>query len=332
MNFRSVAQLSDQLLMWSKVLPRDIDVIVGLPRSGLLVASLLATYRNLPLTDPRGLIEGRCISWGEITGKSLTSRYQGDADRVLAQPAKVLVVDDSVLSAGTLRKARAVIEAAHLPHDIRYAAVYAADETAAEQVDFVCEILAQPRVFEWNLFRHRILGKACVDMDGVLCVDPRNGEDDDGPAYERFLGDARPLFQPSVKVGWVVTSRLERHRAATEEWLATHDVEYGELVMLDYPDAATRRRMHTRSAFKADVYRATGALLFVESSIRQAVEIAEYSRKDVVCTDTMQLVRPGHRPLNRAVSPPSQRKSLPKRMAQRVLPADLHRALRSRRG
>ena len=36
MNFRNISQLSDQILDWSKRLPRDIDVVVGIPRSGLL--------------------------------------------------------------------------------------------------------------------------------------------------------------------------------------------------------------------------------------------------------------------------------------------------------
>ncbi|MGX9118656.1 hypothetical protein ACWTU6_18610 [Mesorhizobium sp. BHbsci] len=33
-----------------------------------------------------------------------------------------------------------------------------------------------------------------------------------GPAYEKFLSEALPLFGPTRKIGWLVTSRLEKYR------------------------------------------------------------------------------------------------------------------------
>ena len=306
MNFRSVAQLSDQVLAWSKRLPRDIDVVCGVPRSGLLVANLLALYRNLPLTDPLGLIEGRCTARGQYRAPRLQELTldgtNSGADDILAVPRNVLVVDDSIRSGGTMALLRESIEQHGLPHRLQYGAMYACPE-AISMVDFHGEVLDPPRVFEWNLFRNAFLSEACLDMDGVLCVDPDEAENDDGDRYERFLDEARPLFLPTKPVGWIVTSRLERYRPATERWLERHDVQYRELVMLDYPDGATRRRFSTHGPFKADAYRASGASMFLESSVRQAIEIAELSRRDVVCTDTMQLVRPGQRPVSRSTSP-----------------------------
>lgn len=329
-NFRSVAQLSDQVLAWSKRLPRDIEVVVGVPRSGLLVANLLALYRNIPLTDVRGLFEGRSNARGrffpptpeELADQSTT----GEPGEFLSRPRSVLVVDDSIWSGGTMRGVRAAIESQRLPHSVRYAAMYATD-TSVDAVDFHGEVLDTPRVFEWNLFRNAMMAEACLDMDGVLCDDPDGDENDDGPNYERFLCDASPRLLPGMPVGWIVTARLERYRPQTEAWLARHGVEYGQLLMLDYPDGATRRRMGTHSAFKADAYRRTGARLFLESSVRQAVEIAELARRDVICTDTMQLVRPGHRPVSRA-SKPVNRVSPQRRLLRRVLDQRTRDAMR----
>ncbi|WP_287086264.1 hypothetical protein [Mesorhizobium sp.] len=42
---------------------------------------------------------------------------------------------------------------------------------------------------------------------------------DDGPAYEKFLSEALPLFGPTRKIGWLVTSRLEKYRNHTGAWL-----------------------------------------------------------------------------------------------------------------
>ncbi len=69
MNYRSVADLNLAIKRWMVKLPKDFDLIVGIPRSGLLVANLLALYLNKPLTDVEGLLEGRILSAGPRCGK-----------------------------------------------------------------------------------------------------------------------------------------------------------------------------------------------------------------------------------------------------------------------
>ncbi len=293
MNFRSIAQLSDQVHAWSRKLPHDIDLIVGIPRSGLLVANLLALYRNLPLTDLEGLLEGRMLTTGH-RGKKL------GAAGYLSQPRNVLVLDDSVFTGKQLDRAKKMIADADLPHTIRYAAVYV-EPKRAEKVDFFREELAMPRVFEWNVMHHSTLQNSCVDMDGVLCIDPAMSENDDGPLYQAFVDQADSLLVPTGTIGWIVTSRIEKYRAQTEAWLAKHGVAYDNLIMLDYPDGETRRRLKIHSAYKADVYREVGAHLFIESSVKQAFEIANLSLKPVLCIDTMQMIQPGAMPMNRPV-------------------------------
>jgi len=319
-NFRSVAQLSDQLLVWSRALPKDFEVIVGVPRSGLLAANLLAMYRNLPLTDVEGLLEGRVFDSGLRARRTQVS---------LATHREVLVLDDSVNTGDTIRSVRERIATANLPHEVHYAAVYIQPHRD-NLVDYYYEILNQPRVFEWNILHGQLLKTVCLDLDGVLCFDPKARENDDGEEYLRFLDTAQPLLKPSKKVGWIVTSRLEKYREATERWLDRSGISYGELVMMDYPDAPTRRSLLARSAFKAEVYRRTGASLFMESSLQQSFEIANLAGRDVLCVGTMQLVRPGVSPLLRPVfraddvHPPSvarrlARKVIPERARSRIL-------------
>ena len=64
MNFRTVGQMSACIARNLDKLPRDIDVIVGVPRSGSLAANLLALHMNLPLTDVQGLLEGKLMDGG----------------------------------------------------------------------------------------------------------------------------------------------------------------------------------------------------------------------------------------------------------------------------
>ena len=48
MNYRSIADLNHTILKQLHMLPRDFDLVVGVPRSGMLPANLIALYLNLP--------------------------------------------------------------------------------------------------------------------------------------------------------------------------------------------------------------------------------------------------------------------------------------------
>jgi orotate phosphoribosyltransferase len=285
---RTVAQLSSCIgrNLWQ--VPRDVDVVVGIPRSGLLAANLVALQLNLPLTDVQGLCEGRLFEHGK---RPLRTPVGSDG---LARPRHVLVVDDCVAHGREVDRVRARIAEAGLPHRITYLAVYAFPERP-DKVDISFEVVPRPMAFEWSfLHSAEVLRHVDLDMDGVLCVDATTAEDDDGPNYAAFLRDARPLFLPSVEVGCIVTSRLERYRPQTERWLAEHGVRYRDLRMMDVPDAATRREVGA-ARFKAAVYAEDGSSLFVESSPGQADRIAELTGKPVLLLGAERALSGGDR-------------------------------------
>jgi len=286
MNYRSVADLDDQIISWLGKFPSDLEVIVGVPRSGMLVANLLSLHLNLPLTDVEGLLQGRMIQAG-------ARLKEADMSTLLSSKRKILVVDDSVLDGNQLKIVREKIENSGIDHDILYAAPYI---VAGKEhlVDFFIEILPTPRCFEWNLMHHKLfLENTCMDIDGVLCYDPGEADNDDGPKYECFVRDAAPLYLPSHPVANLVTCRLEKYRAATEEWLAHHGVRYQRLFMMDYPDMAARRAAGSYASFKADIYLKTRAWLFIESSMQQASQIAELTGYNVFCMETREMISPG---------------------------------------
>lgn len=283
MNFRSIANLNQVVVAALPRVPRDFDLVVGIPRSGLLAANMLALHLNLPLTDMRGLIQQRLLQSGRRMGDARADFF----DRI----RKVLVVDDSVNSGTAMRRARAELDAAGLPYELVYAACYVTHESQ-DLVDLWLEIVPTPRVFEWNVMHQDLLGESCVDIDGVLCRDPSVEENDDGPRYREFLSKVEPLFLPTVKVGALVSARLEKYRPETEAWLARHGVEYDELILLDLPDARARRERACHGSHKADAYRTRDALLFVESDARQAAEIARLASRPVLCIGTRRMYYP----------------------------------------
>jgi uncharacterized HAD superfamily protein/adenine/guanine phosphoribosyltransferase-like PRPP-binding protein len=283
MNYRSISDLNSTILRNAHRLPRDLDLVVGVPRSGLLAANLLALMANVRLTDLDAYVEGRVYTSGVTKASGMREERR---DR-----RKVLVLDDSIFGGGAMATARARVEAAGLDDEVIFAAVYGL-QAEHPQADLVFETVPDPRLFQWNFMHHRFLEQSCVDIDGVLCHDPTQDENDDGEAYLRFMTDARPLYHMTHPIGTLVTSRLEKYRPQTEAWLASIGLRYGKLVMLDLPSAAERRRLAVHGSFKADYYRTSDAILFIESENRQAQTIAQLSGKPVLCLETHRLIEP----------------------------------------
>ncbi|WP_294588192.1 phosphoribosyltransferase family protein [uncultured Bacteroides sp.] len=279
MNYRNIDDLNHCILRNITILPRDFDLVVGIPRSGMFPANLLALYLNLPVTDLDSFRNGHIYQTGE-RGKSFN----------MTDIHKVLVVDDSIATGSAMEKCRKLLSEVEKQYDIKYCVIYTVP-LRIHSVDYYFEVIEYPRFFQWNIFNHGILTKACMDIDGVLCGDPTPEENDDGPYYHNFLLNASPLFIPRVKIGTLVTSRLEKYRKETEFWLEKNNVKYNKLVMLNLPDKEARQRANCHASFKAQEYGSSGDyMLFIESSMQQAIEINRLTKKPVLCTETFQMI------------------------------------------
>jgi uncharacterized HAD superfamily protein/adenine/guanine phosphoribosyltransferase-like PRPP-binding protein len=284
MQYRSIRDLNNAIHSNLHRLPSDIDVVVGIPRSGLLVANIIALALNLRLAELGGFTRGRLIDAGK-------TRRRRALDIEYTEVKHALIVDDSIHTGTAIADTRQAL--AHLSGKMKltYAVAYKPKETVDPDV-IAFETVPMPRVFEWNLFHHPVLRSACVDIDGVLCHDPADEENDDGSAYVQFLLNARPRYLPTQTIGHLVTSRLEKYRAETEAWLARRNIAYERLVMLDLPDANTRRQLGMHGRFKGEYYRRVNSPLFIESEAHQAAEIAKVSGKPVLCTADQTIYHP----------------------------------------
>ena len=278
MNYRGISDLNNIILKRLSILPRDIDLIVGIPRSGMLPANLLALYLNKPYTDIHSFLNGHIYKAGARGQFIRTTEY-----------TKILVVDDSVASGSALNECRERLRHLEDQFEIEYCGIYVAPGKE-RSVDYYFEVVSLPRYFQWNIFNHTSLEKACFDIDGVLCVDPRPEENDDGPRYRQFLLTAAPLFLPGARIGTLVTSRLEKYRNETETWLRENGVSYDRLVMLDLPDMAARQQANSHATHKAKAYASGPHTLFVESDPGQAAEINRLTKKPVFCTGRFEMV------------------------------------------
>lgn len=258
MNFITYKQLVDDSKSFARRLPR-IDAVVGIPRSGLLPATIISEELNIKL--------------GTITRNGVDFLDGGIRD-VGGSIDTVMVVDDSYDTGDTFDRVRSRIKQFSMAFNVVYGAIY----STTDQIS--CEkIIHQPRMFEWNFMNHGLLEKSCVDIDGVLCADPLSEEIDYGPRYEHFLKFAKQIRFPKFVIGTIVTGRIEKYRNLTENWLEEKRIKYNKLIMM--PD-------HGEHAdFKADYYKKSDALVFIESSSHQANIIRKQTGRSVICIEEL---------------------------------------------
>ncbi|WP_269236461.1 phosphoribosyltransferase family protein [Flavobacterium flavigenum] len=278
MYYRNVKDLNNIILKRLSIIPRDLDLIVGVPRSGMLPANLLALYLNKPYTDIHSFLNGHIYKAGARSQFFDISEFKN-----------ILVVDDSIASGAAMVEVKESLKHLDDKFNIKYCAVYVIPGKE-KMVDYFFEIVPLPRYFQWNILNHTTLEKACFDIDGVLCADPLPEQNDDGEKYTDFILNAPPLFIPGSKIGTIVTSRLEKYRKETETWLAANNIKYNELVMLDLPNMEARQRANNHGGHKAKAYLSKPYVLFIESEYHQAVEINRLTKKPVLCTENFEMI------------------------------------------
>jgi uncharacterized HAD superfamily protein/hypoxanthine phosphoribosyltransferase len=285
--FLSFGNLSAKISEGIDRIPLGIEMVVGIPRSGMIPAYMIGLYRNISVLDLPSFLSDKTAEQG--------LRKFGSERKSAMQASWILLVDDSISTGRAMREAVDKIKASGYTGKVTTCAAVA-EPSRHHYVDIhFCE-MPNPRLFEWNAFhRPGIVEEACFDLDGVLCVDPTDDENDDGARYVEFLQHARPRFRPTLKIGDIVSARLEKYRGLTEKWLLDNNIQYRRLHLLDLPSARDRMRLNAYCPHKAKVYSESGASIFFESDPSQAGEIARLTSKPVLCTDEMRMYLPGLR-------------------------------------
>ena len=283
MNYRTYQDLSLTINKNLYKIPRDIDLVVGIPRSGMLPATMIGLVLNKPVVALDSYLDGKIYEMG-LYRRPKT--FISDVSDI----KKVLVIDDSIIHGTTMNKVKEKIESSDRRSiQTLYCAVYYVQE-CLDKIDIGLEDCPFPRIFQWNILNSWVLSSACVDIDGVVCVDPTEEQNDDGDNYKDFLLHAKPLFLTDHHISCFVTTRLEKYRALTEEWLRRHNFSYNDLIMLDLPSKEERIKQNIHAKFKADVYCKRAETLFIESNLPQAIRVAELTGKSVFCTENMQMI------------------------------------------
>jgi adenine/guanine phosphoribosyltransferase-like PRPP-binding protein/uncharacterized HAD superfamily protein len=285
MRYRSIADMADLIRRSLDRIPADVDLIVGVPRSGILPAVTIALLLNLRYADLDTFLEGRLPGTGSTKPGTRLISDAGAARHVL-------VVDDSVNRGDAMRKVRAQLERAGVTAKVTLAAIYVVPD-GTNEVDLAFEVVPLPRMFEWNAFHHVYLDRACVSFEGVLCRQPSDAERASEAQFARFLEDAVPLLRPTSRLACVLAGLPENYRPHIAAWLTRHDIAHQRLELFGPPLSA---RSHEQDAAlvqaKAQIYRASKEILLIEADHVHAADIADLSGKPVLSVEGQRFVNP----------------------------------------
>src|SRR5262249_6164020 len=146
--------------------------------SGILAGCAISLAINRPFVELNNFLKGQFDPG--------YSRRNGIVTPKSGVSLSALIVDDSIFEGTAMGLVRKAVESNSQDHRITYAVVYGTKADHPE-VDIVLEVCPPPRAFEWNIMNQGALGYCCVDLDGVLCVDPTEEENDDGAKYIDFV-------------------------------------------------------------------------------------------------------------------------------------------------
>jgi hypoxanthine phosphoribosyltransferase/uncharacterized HAD superfamily protein len=272
MNFRSFEDMNVSIVnVLDKIRQYDIDLVVGIPRSGIAPAAFIALHLQLPYADLQTYINRQASG---TSGKRIDLKAKN----------RVLLVDDSINTGSSFKKSISLIKAANIEDELIKFAVWYSDKTNLSEIDLCADFCPRPRVFQWNLWKHHKLGRFGTDMDGVLCRDPSKKENDKGPKLLDFYHRAEPKFLPERPVKFVITSRLEKYRDVTTDWLKRHNIQYEKLIMKT--DSNIKHGL-----YKANIINSNNMLMYIESDPKQAKQISERVNIPVWCTDNQKIYK-----------------------------------------
>ena len=286
MKYITISDLSTTIRNNIWKIPRDIDFIIGVPRSGMIAASIISSYLNVPLIDIESFIYGLKPYGGSRLDYFLSNHVNTN---------KALVVDDTVYAGTSMTSTRNKLSKFK---DIQfiYSCVYL-EGVGDKTVDIYLEDVRKYTndfnivLYEWNILQHhdKFMERCLYDIDGVFCLDPPDERKND--EYINYIKTAKPLFIPRTKIGGIVTYRLIKNKEITEKWLHDNGVSYNELIMFDAMSWDERNKRNIPpEKYKADFYKKhDNYKLFVESNDYQAKRISEISGKPVYCVESNKL-------------------------------------------
>lgn len=225
-NFVTIEELVSWTKEWIKSFPESYDIILGIPRSGLLVASVIALKLAKPLSTPDLFLDHRFWKSNKITDRS---NYK-----------KVLLIDDSINSGKTMKQYIEMLKSKEKSICVTTGALIILEDRR-DLIDLYYAAIPRPRIFEWNILHQKISSTLACSLEGIICEQCPSDVVHDESRYIHWISNAKPYLVPHYEIDAIISDRLEKYRSYTEKWLSKHNVLYKELLLWDTPAHPTER-------------------------------------------------------------------------------------------
>jgi hypothetical protein len=243
-----------------KYVPPRCNGIIGIPRSGMLPASILATHMQLPLGELR---PDGSISMLGSGGRGKFTRY---AD------GKYFIVDDTCHNGYSLQQAKK----SYKGNDAIWAVVYNRDKN---RMPDVYAVDLSVHLLEYNCWNNgQINGQSIVkNLQGGFAVDLFVIME-----KKADIKTSPPIMVPRLHAVPLVIGHLpEASRSEVEDWLRKYQINVNQLVLYDGDDIAS---------FKGLCYKDSNCGVFFENDINQCQGIANAANKPVIHPESGKVV------------------------------------------
>ncbi len=268
-------------------IPKDVLGIIGVPRSGMLPATIIAGQLNVGLCTINEFIE---------KGADVFSSNHGNRKLRSIESKKILVVDDTCYNGTETKKNRLKLSKFNNEYEFIFMCVYLEGSCMIDKPDlYLVDISKNVKnsgfgicLYEWNLFSNPgIMEKTIFDLDGVLCVEPPDERKID--EYVKYIDNPIPLIIPTLDKITICTYRLIKYKEQTFKFLDSVGLTK-KLVYMFNSDSYEERAKTPSWLYKSYVYnKLSDYKLFVESDDQQAKEINRITKKPVFCLSTNKL-------------------------------------------
>ena len=257
-----------------------IKAVVGMPKSGMCTAAIIADQNNVPLLHMSS----------DIAKKINNCNAKGDK-------SPILFVDDTICTGTSMANVKRTLLKQVPDETFLFFANYCTHRQR-DKADIITAILREPHLLEWNLFNSTLTSRVMLDLDGVLSPDVPMVINSNEDYYIEYIANARPIVSHLPRLfpclGFC-TGRLEQYRDVTEKWLLINGVRYEDLFMFG-GTLEERDSDHNMvvGKFKAKVIAGLDVEIFVESDDEQAQIITNELTKqnancNIVCIQSKKL-------------------------------------------
>lgn len=264
MSFKSYETISNYIFNNLYKIPENIDLVVGIDRSGMIIALMIANY-----------LHKNAISFDEFIDNNF------NIDNI----KNVLITDDTVVRGNTLRQIEKKVKSLNKFDNlnIKFLAVY----SCTQDVKVSDVIMGYNNTwFQFCLFYNGSMTSVSMyQIQGNLCRKPTKEEMQDEEKYLDYINNVKPYQRPNKKsISCIITDRPEKYRKQTQEWLKKYNYKYNKLIMMP-------QNINDKVKYKGQIYKNSSEKLYISNNKKQSIEINKIANKQVLCTQTMQIIQ-----------------------------------------